>query len=125
MRQLELTRCGPVFGLFSDIQAEYTNLVTVRSDGTRICSAIRPGPQAPVNVDLAALQLVDAEDDLPAGMVVQLVGDARRVLASNIDPATQIGSRAAASAPGWPVAQPRSGRLRDAQASTASTPPQR
>ena len=51
VKQLDPTRCGPVFGLFSDTQAEYTNLITVRSDGTRICSAIRPGPQAPTTVD--------------------------------------------------------------------------
>jgi two-component system, sensor histidine kinase and response regulator len=168
VKRLEPTRCGPVFSLFGDLQAEYTNLITVRNDGTRICSAIQPGAQAPtrvdpalyltatlasgrftlgrvtrgiytgrqilfaaqplgpnstgpvmgvvaMSIDLAALQLVDAEDDLPAGLVVRLVGDAGLVLASNIEPETQIGSRTAATAPWWPKAQAGSGRLQDAQ----------
>jgi two-component system sensor histidine kinase/response regulator len=168
VKQLDPTRCGPVFGLFSDTQVEYTNLITVRSDGTRICSAIRLGPQAPtavdpslylaptlargrftlgtvtrglytgrqilfaaqplgpdgtgkavgvvaLSIDLAALQLVDAADDLPAGMVVQLVGDAGLVLASNIDSGARIGTQSAASAPWQPKAHAGSGRMHDAQ----------
>jgi PAS domain S-box-containing protein len=168
VKQLDAARCGPVFGLFSDMQADYTNLVTVRSDETRICSAIRPSAQAPtrvdptlylsatlasgrftlgkvtrgiytdrqilfaalplpadgagkspgvvaVSVDLAALQLVDAEDDLPSGVAMRLVGGSGVVLASNIAPNTQIGSPSSDSLSWWTKASAGSGRLRDAQ----------
>jgi len=48
VKRLDPAQCGPLFGLFGNMHAEYTNLITVRSDGTRICSAIRPTPQASV-----------------------------------------------------------------------------
>jgi PAS domain S-box-containing protein len=169
LRQLDPARCGPLFSLFGDMHAEYTNLITVRSDGTRVCSAIPPTPRAPVmvdptlylaatlaqgrftlgtvtrgvytgrwilfaaqplapdragqaagvlavSIDLAALQLVDAADNLPAAITAQLVDAEGLVLASNNDVAAPIGKRSDASTP-WraDASRPASGRSRDAQ----------
>ncbi len=48
---LDEQRCDPVFGAFGGLFPEYTNLLTVRRDGSRACSAVRPPPSAPQQVD--------------------------------------------------------------------------
>jgi len=44
-------RCPPIFNAFQDLYPEYTNLLTIRADGSRICSAVPPAPGAPPKVD--------------------------------------------------------------------------
>jgi len=53
IRQLDAERCDPVFVSFNGMFPEYTNLISVRSDGTRICSALPPPPQTPPKVNPA------------------------------------------------------------------------
>ncbi len=48
---LDEQRCDPVFGAFGGLFPEYTNLLTVRRDASRACSAVRPPPTAPQKVD--------------------------------------------------------------------------
>ncbi|MEQ1683186.1 MAG: PAS domain S-box protein [Burkholderiaceae bacterium] len=48
---LDEQRCDPVFGSFGGLFPEYTNLITVRRDISRACSAVRPPPTAPQKVD--------------------------------------------------------------------------
>ena len=48
---LDEQRCDPVFGSFGGLFPEYTNLLTVRRDTSRACSAVRPPPSAPQKVD--------------------------------------------------------------------------
>jgi PAS domain S-box-containing protein len=48
---LDPTRCDAVFGAFGGLFPEYTNLLTVRRDASRACSAVQPPATAPLNVD--------------------------------------------------------------------------
>ena len=48
---LDEARCDAVFGAFGGLFPEYTNLLTVRRDASRACSAVRPPPTAARNVD--------------------------------------------------------------------------
>ncbi|MDP3824425.1 MAG: PAS domain S-box protein [Burkholderiales bacterium] len=48
---LDEGQCDPVFGAFGGLFPEYTNLITVRRDATRACSAIVTPPTAPLAVD--------------------------------------------------------------------------
>ena len=50
---LDATRCAPVFGAFGGLFPEYTNLISVRRDATRACSAVVVPTQAPLTVDPA------------------------------------------------------------------------
>ena len=51
--RLDAASCGPVFGLFIAAHPDYTNLLTVRRDGTRVCSAVPPTPSTSPKVNPA------------------------------------------------------------------------
>ncbi len=51
--ELDPSRCSPLFALFSGLYTEYTNLITVRRDASRVCSAVTPTATAPAQVDPA------------------------------------------------------------------------
>jgi len=53
VRALDAAQCDPVFGSFAGLFPEYTNLITVRRDAVRVCSAVIPRPETPPNVDPA------------------------------------------------------------------------
>jgi len=48
---LDETQCDAVFSAFGGLFPEYTNLLTVRRDARRACSAVRPPTSAPPSVD--------------------------------------------------------------------------
>jgi len=48
---LDRNRCDPLFRAFGGLFPQYTNLLTVRRNGERICSAVAPSPGAPAKVD--------------------------------------------------------------------------
>ena len=39
---LDMTRCAPIFNAFLELYPEYTNLLTIQSNGERQCSAVPP-----------------------------------------------------------------------------------
>ncbi len=51
VRSLDPAHCAPIFGAFIELYPEYTNLLTVRRNGDRVCSAVQPTPGAPARVD--------------------------------------------------------------------------
>ena len=48
---LDEQQCDAVFAAFGGLFPEYTNLITVRRDASRACSAVRPPATAPAAVD--------------------------------------------------------------------------
>lgn len=53
VQRLDPGACDPVFATFGGLFPEYTNLITVRRDTTRVCSAVAPTPQSPATVNPA------------------------------------------------------------------------
>ncbi|HSI58138.1 MAG TPA: cache domain-containing protein, partial [Ideonella sp.] len=51
VRRLDAADCDPLFGAFGSLFPDYTNLVTVRLDGERVCSALPARPDMPAKVD--------------------------------------------------------------------------
>jgi diguanylate cyclase (GGDEF)-like protein/PAS domain S-box-containing protein len=51
VRSLDPAHCAPIFGGFGELYPEYTNLLTARRNGERVCSAVPPAPGAPAKVD--------------------------------------------------------------------------
>jgi PAS domain S-box-containing protein len=81
LRALDLARCGPLFSLFPGLQTEYTNLITVRRDGRRVCSAVAPPAGAPAAVN-ASLYLTStlANDGFTLGTVTRGVFSGRWIV---------------------------------------------
>ncbi|MEO8804995.1 MAG: PAS domain S-box protein [Burkholderiaceae bacterium] len=78
---LDEQRCDPVFGAFVGLFPAYTNLITVRRDGSRACSAVRPPPTAPQNVDPSLyLQATLAASRFTIGKVTRGVFTGRWIL---------------------------------------------
>lgn len=48
---LDMTRCAPIFNAFLELYPEYTNLLTIQSNGERQCSAVPPAAGTPSRVD--------------------------------------------------------------------------
>ena len=48
---LDMQRCDELFGAFSGLFPEYTNLISARRDATRACSALWPPATASAKVD--------------------------------------------------------------------------
>jgi len=48
---LDQTQCDAVFGAFGGLFPEYTNLLTIRRDASRACSAVRPPAGVSLTVD--------------------------------------------------------------------------
>ncbi len=53
VQRLDEQRCDPIFDSFIALFPWYTNLLTVRSDAARVCSAVVPSAGAPAKVDPA------------------------------------------------------------------------
>ncbi len=53
VNRLDEHHCDPIFATFTALFPWYTNLLTVRSDGARVCSAVVPSAGAPAKVDPA------------------------------------------------------------------------
>jgi PAS domain S-box-containing protein len=51
VQALDPQQCDPVFAGFIAMFPQYTNLLTVRSSGERVCSAVPPPPGAPSRVE--------------------------------------------------------------------------
>lgn len=51
VRALDPQRCDAIFKSFRGLYSEYTNLVSVRRNAERVCSAVTPPPGAPAKVD--------------------------------------------------------------------------
>lgn len=51
VRALDHEHCDPIFDTFGVLFPQYTNLLTIRSDAQRVCSAVRPRPDTPSKVD--------------------------------------------------------------------------
>ena len=51
VNSLDPTRCDPIFASFRGLFPSYTNLITVRRNGERACSAVMPPPGTPARVD--------------------------------------------------------------------------
>jgi len=51
--RFDAASCGPMFGLFLTAHPQYTNLITVRSDGIRVCSAVPPAAGSSTKVNPA------------------------------------------------------------------------
>jgi len=78
---LDEQRCDPVFGAFVGLFPEYTNLLTVRRDASRACSAVRPPPTAPQTVDASLyLQATLASGRYTIGKVTRGVFTGRWIL---------------------------------------------
>ncbi len=58
---LNAQQCDPIFASFRGLFPTYTNLISVRRDGDRVCSAIEPPPGAPLRIS-AGLPLQQALD---------------------------------------------------------------
>ena len=48
VQALDETRCDPIFKAFRGLFPHYTNLISVRRNGDRVCSAIDPPPGTPM-----------------------------------------------------------------------------
>ncbi len=59
LNALDPTRCDSIFASFRSLFPHYTNLITVRRDGNRVCSAIEPPPGTPTRAS-AGLPLEEA-----------------------------------------------------------------
>jgi PAS domain S-box-containing protein len=106
VRRLDPAHCGPLFTQFGEVQAEYTNLVTVRRDGTRICSAIAPGPLAPPQVDRSLyLDATLSRGSFALGRVTRGIFTGRWILFAGL-PISSAGAGPAA-----PVGAPADGVL--------------
>ena len=118
VRRLDAADCDPLFGAFGSLFPDYTNLVTVRLDGGRICSALSARP------DILAQPLLPLAASASAGTPRVVWGHGEPVLSLDDDEVMRVMAERLPQRAGFDVRCCRSAR--DALAAVhAAAPPSR